>query len=152
MKIKILSAILLTVFSISVLQAAKKSSAEYIADLSSQDEAVVVAAEDALGKSEEKGAVEKLLDLLKNDKRDKVRLHAAIALGLIKEKKSVETLAEQLLVEQNSDVRYTVVLAISRIGIESKKELDVLVQAKEKETDPFILDYIKKLEEKIKSK
>jgi HEAT repeat protein len=150
MNIKILTAVLLAIFTITIASAADKSVKEYLADLSSSDEKIVIVAEDALGKKEEKSAVEKLTQLLKTDPRKQVRLHAAIALGLIKEKKTVDSLIAQLLEEQDADVRYTIVLAVSRIGIESKESLEALIQAKDKETDPFILDYIKKLEEKLK--
>jgi len=53
------------------------------------------------------------------------------------------------LTENNSDVRYTIVLAIARLGIDSKESYNNLLQAKEKETDPFTKDFIVKMEEKF---
>jgi len=46
-------------------------------------------------------------------------------------------------------VRYTIVLAIARLGIDSKESYNNLLQAKEKETDPFTKDFIVKMEEKF---
>ena len=131
----------------------EKSKEEYIADLttgSSEDK--VLAAEEWVGKKQEEGAVNGLLTLLKDDKRDTVRMNAAVALGLIGQKKSDEKISEIVINETSADVRYAEVLAISRIGISSKKSADNLSAARDKETDPFILDFIKKMEEKFKSK
>ncbi len=129
-----------------------KSVKEYIADLSSTDEEVVCTAADWLGKEEEEAAVPKLLELLKGDKRVKVRLYSVIALGLIGEKKTLEALESALLNDQDADVRYSSVLAITRIGIKEKRTVDVLEKAKQSESDPFVLDFLQKMEEKFKEK
>jgi HEAT repeat protein len=131
---------------------AEKTTAEYIVDLSSDDENLVIAAEDWLGQKAEKSVKDKLLVLLKNDKREKVRIYAAVALGLIGEKSTVDQICEYILEENSADVRYAEVLAVSRIGIENKKSLDNLAAAREKETDPFIKDFVTKMEEKFKGK
>jgi len=131
-------------------QKISKTEAEYIADLSSDDEDTVLQAADWLGKEEKKAAVTKLKDLLGVDKRIKVRMYAAIALGLIKDENSIESLNDALLIDQNVDVRYAVLLAISRIG--SSKSIDALRKAKEIETDPFIKDFFEKMEEKERGK
>jgi HEAT repeat protein len=127
-----------------------KSAGEYIADLSSKDENTVIEAEDQLGKEGEKAAVPALMKLLKNDERAKVRIFASVALGMIKDESCVDVLNEALLNDQNSDVRYSAILAISRIG--SMKSIDTLKTAKEKESDPYIKDYIEKIEAKFKKK
>lgn len=127
-----------------------KSVQEYIADLSSNDEGKIVAAADYLGGEKEKTAVPQLINLLKNDDRPKVRVYASIALGLIGDESSVETLNAALLNDSSADVRYSAVLAISRIG--STKSIDALKAAKEKETDPYIKDYLTKMEAKFKKK
>lgn len=131
---------------------AEKTAVEYVADLSSSDETTVLNAEDWLGKKEEKSAKDKLLELLKSDNREKVRMYAAVALGLIGEKTTADPICELLLTEKSADVRYAEVLAVSRIGIETKKSLDNLSAARDKETDPFIKDFVTKMEEKFKAK
>ena len=140
------------VFAADDAKATEKSAKQYIEDLSSTDEEVVIAAEDWLGQKEEKGAVVKLLDLLKGDARVRVKMYAAVSLGLIGEKTSAEPMSEMLLSEQSADVRYATVLALTRIGIDNKKTVDNLSAAREKENDPFIKDFVTKMGEKFKSK
>jgi HEAT repeat protein len=130
----------------------EKSKEEYIADLNTgADESKVLAAEEWVGQKQEEGAINNLLVLLKGDKRDKVRMNAAVAFGLIGKKESGDMIAEFFGNETSADVRYAEVLAIARAGY-TKKGLDKLMAARDKETDPFILDFIKKMEEKLKSK
>ncbi len=135
----------------SAFSAEKKKSAEdYLNDLDpSKDEKVIIEAADFLGKEKEKNAVKKLQNLLK-DQRVDVRLHAVIALGYIGEEDSAESLNSILLNDESPNVRYAAVLSIARIG--SKKSYDALKEAKEKESDPFIQDFLKKMEEKFKGK
>ena len=128
----------------------KLGKAEYMADLSGNDENKIVAAAEWLGEKEEKAAVPQLVNLLKNDKRVKVRLHASIALGLIADESSIPALNEALTGDGNADVRYSVLLAIHRIN--PAKSLDALKKAKETESDPYIRDYIEKMEAKWREK
>ncbi len=129
---------------------AKKSAREYIADLSSNDEATVVAAEEWIANNKEKSALSKLQELLRSDNRVKVRLYAAIALGEIADEESAETLNNALLNDPSADVRYSALLGIARIG--SKSSYDAIQKARESEQDPFIKDLIKKMEDKFKGK
>ena len=55
-----------------------------------------------------------------------------------------------MLNDQNADVRYAALLASYRIG--SKKSIEAWKQVKEKETDPYIQDFIKKAEDKLVKK
>lgn len=131
----------------------EKSTKEYIADLSSNDEAKIIEAADYLGRKEkEESAIPQLKNLLKNDKRDKVRVYAAMALGYIGNKSALDVLKDRLINDQSADVRYTALLSISRIGLDKKEDKEVLDKAKASESDPFILDFVKKLEEKYKEK
>jgi HEAT repeat protein len=130
----------------------EKTVQEYIKDLDSSNEDVVVEAEKKIGEKKEESATAKLLVLCKGDKRDRVRMYAAVALGIIADKKTAEPLSEMMLSELNADVRYAQVLAISRIGIDSKKAADNLMAVKNKESDPFIKDFVTKMEEKFKGK
>jgi HEAT repeat protein len=133
------------------VEAKERTVQEYIADLGSDKEEVVIEASNKLGEKKEETAVAKLLELTKGDKRDKVRLYAAVNLGLISsDKKTSDQLSDFILIEQNSDVRYAQVLAISRIGFDSKRALNNLTAARDKETDPFIKDFVAKMEKKWK--
>ncbi|MBN2042090.1 MAG: HEAT repeat domain-containing protein [Spirochaetes bacterium] len=125
-----------------------KSAQEYIADLSSDDEEKIVAAADWAATEKEKTAVPQLIKLLKEDERPKVRVYATIALGLIADESCIPALNEALTGDSNADVRYSVLLAIHRI--DPSKSIDALKKAKESETDPFMKDYMEKMEKKIK--
>jgi HEAT repeat protein len=143
----------LAVFAFSVSShAAGKSAKEYVADLKSTDDAVVIVAENWIGDNKEKTAIKDLVSLIKNSTNAEVRMNAAVALGLIGEKEAIEPLTDTIVSESSSDVRYAMLLAISRIGIDSKKSYNALMQAKEKETDPYIKDYIEKMEKKFSNK
>ncbi|MBN2403550.1 MAG: HEAT repeat domain-containing protein [Spirochaetes bacterium] len=124
----------------------KEGKEGYIADLSSNDENKIIAAAEWLGEKEEKSAVPDLVKLLKNDKRVKVRMHATIALGLIADESCIPALNEALTSDSNADVRYSVLLAIHRI--DPSKSLDAIKKAKETESDPYVLDYLTKMEAK----
>ena len=133
-------------------KADNKDAKQYIADLSSADEATVIEAENWLGEKKEKAATTKLLDLVKNDQRVRVKTYASVALGLIGEKETAEPLSDLVLSEQNADVRYSMLLAMMRIGGDSKKFIDNLTAARDKETDPFIKDFVAKMEAKYTKK
>ncbi len=149
---KFLTIMVICVFAaaIAFAQEAKKpkTAQEYISDLASKDETAVMEAADWLGKEEEKGAVPELMRLVQQANSAKVRMYAIIALGLIKQEDSVDVLNNALVSDSDADVRYSAILAISRVG--STKSIDALKKAKETETDPFIKDYIAKLEAKLK--
>ncbi|TAL30465.1 MAG: HEAT repeat domain-containing protein [Spirochaetes bacterium] len=149
---KLFMILIICVFATGIVfaQDAKKAKTaqEYISDLASKDEKTIIEAADWLGKEGEKGAVPELSRLVEQDSRQKVRMYAIIALGLIKQEESVDVLNKALVSDSDADVRYSAILAISRIG--STKSIDALQKAKETETDPFIKDYITKLEAKFK--
>ena len=139
--------IMFTIMAVSSMAFAKDAK-KYIADLDpAKDEKTITEAADWLGEKKEKDAVKRLTALL-SDKRDGVRLHSVQALGYIGEKSAVGSLNNVLLNDQNSTVRYAALLATMRI--QDEKSVLVWKQAKAKETDPFILDLLTKLEAKAK--
>lgn len=148
-------ACLLVITTFSAIAYAKdeggsKSPDQYMADLSSdKDEKVVVEAVQWAGDKKKKETVDKLIVLL-GDERSNVRLHAVIALGNIGDEKAVEAVNNSLLSDENAEVRYAAMLASFRIG--STKSIDTWKQAREKETDPYIQDFLKKVEEKALKK
>lgn len=123
---------------------------KYIADLDpAKDENTIVQAADWLGEKKEESAVGKLVGLL-TDSRDMVRLHSVMALGYIGEEEAVDALNNILLSDKNATVRYAALLSTVRIG--SDKSVEVWKKAKESETDPYIKDFLLKMEEKAKGK
>ncbi len=123
---------------------------KYLSDLdAAKDEQVIVKAADWLGEKKENQAVSKLVGLL-TDSRDMVRLHSVMALGYIGEEDSVEAINNILLTDKNATVRYAALLSTVRIG--SKKSIPVWEKAKTTETDPYIKDFLLKMEEKAKGK
>lgn len=115
----------------------------------SVDEKAIIEAADWAAEKKEKKALDKLIALV-TDSRDSVRLHSVMALGYIGDEKAVDVLNTAVLNEKNSTVRYAAVLATLKIG--SKKSIPVWQQAKESETDPFIKDFLTKMDEKAKGK
>ncbi len=125
-----------------------KTAKEYIADLSSgSDEKTLIEAAQFVGDKKEKDAVPGLINLLA-DRREMVRMESAISLGLIGEESATDALNNALVNDESAQVRYAAILAVLRIG--SKKSIDPLKQAKEKDSDPFIQDLLVKLEAKAK--
>lgn len=113
------------------------------------DEKTIVNAADWAAEKKEKKALDSLI-VLASDSRDMVRLHSVMALGYIGEEKGVDALNNAILTDKNPTVRYAAVLATLRIG--SKTSIPVWHQAKESETDPFIKDFLAKMDDKAKGK
>jgi len=151
---KILSALVILLSASVMLYAAEekkqKTPEQYLADLSadSQAEVISAAADWAVDKKEKK-AIGPLISLL-SDTREPVRMSAAVALGYIGDETAVEALNRALLNDESADVRYAALLSSVRIG--SKKSINAWKQAKEKETDPFIRDFLDKMEKKARKK
>ncbi len=123
---------------------------KYMADLDpAKDEKTIVAAEDWMRDNKESDGVPKLIQLL-SDSRDMVRLHAVMALGYIGEEDAVDALNNVLLNDSNASIRYAALLSTMRIG--SEKSIETWKQAKQKETDPFILDMLSQIEKKAAGK
>lgn len=123
---------------------------KYLADLDpAKDETTIVKAADWCGEQKEDDAVKKLVALL-TDSRDMVRLHSVMALGYIGEEDAVEALNNILLSDKNATVRYAALLATVKIGDREKSE-PAWKKAKDSETDPYIKDFLLKMEEKAKA-
>lgn len=119
-----------------------------IADLNaSKDAATIINAADWLGKNGDEDAVQPLVNLLTDSRKD-VRLHAVMALGNLGKEKGAAGVNSRILNDPSSDVRYAAVLASFRIA--SPSSLVIWQQANEKETDPFIKDIFTKLTDKFK--
>lgn len=142
--------IMFIILSISSIVFAASDKDKYIANLDpSKDEKIIVEAADWAGDQKEEDAAKKLAALL-TDNRDMVRLHAVMALGYIGGDDYIDSINNLILNDKNSSVRYAAVLSTMRI--KSDKSIAVWKKAKETETDPFISDLYKKMEEKDKGK
>ena len=113
------------------------------------DEKTIVEASDWAAEKKEKKALDSLIVLV-SDSRDMVRLHSVMALGYIGEEKGIEVLNNAILNDKNPTVRYAAVLATLKIG--SSTSIPVWHQAKESETDPFIKDFLSRMDDKVKGK
>ena len=141
---------LISMFSLVFGQNENKSTGDYISDLdNANEEEVIIEAAKWLGDKKEKKAVDALINLL-DDSRKNVRFYSVVALGMIGDEKAAEPLNSVLLEDRNADVRYASILAITRIG--SKKSIEALKKSKDTETDPFIKDYLTKMEEVLLGK
>ncbi len=149
---KKLSAVLVMILSAAVaLSSAETRTVESsLADLDpAKDEKVIVDAANWLGEKEEKKAVDKLNALLK-DSRKAVRLNCVTALGYIGDDEKLDALHDALLNDSSADVRYAALMSSVRIG--SKKSIDVWQKSKEKETDPFMKDFLERMAVKASGK
>ena len=143
--------IMFIILSISSIVFAASDKDKYIANLDpSKDEKTIIEAADWAGDQKEDDAAKKLAALL-SDKRDMVRLHAVMALGYIGGDDHLDALHNTLLTDKNASVRYAAVLSVMRINKPDKSK-PVLLKAKTSETDPFIQDLYKKMEEKDQGK
>lgn len=124
----------------------ERTEADYVNDLDSSDPKVVVNALIWLGDKDKKNNAPKVVPLITSENAD-IRMWSAVTLGRFYYKEGREALINQLMVETNPDVRYSQVISVTRIGLENNDETrSRLRQLRERETDPFIVDYIRKME------
>lgn len=127
---------------------AEKSEKEYLADLTpSKSEKEIVEAAKWVRAKEVKDAAPKLAALLK-DAREAVRLESAISIGYVGEEAQVDAVNDAFLNDESATVRYAALLSSVRMA--SEKSIEAWKQARDKETDPYIKDFLTKMEEKIK--
>ncbi len=126
---------------------AVKTVEAFLADLdSSNSEDVINTAAEWLGKAKEKKAAAPLLKLL-NDSRESVRIRSVLSLGEIGSDEAIDGINNALVNDSSSNVRYAAALA--SVQLASEKSVSAWKQASEKETDPFIRDFLLKMKEKV---
>jgi len=136
-----------TVFFTVSLFAADKTADQYIADLNpANNEQVIMTAADWLGKNKQEKAIKALLPLL-DDSREGVRLRAVNALGNIGKEDAIDGINKSLVTDESAVVRYAAALATVRIA--SPKSIPAWKEARDKETDPYIRDFLTKMKEKV---
>ncbi|MCL2026179.1 MAG: HEAT repeat domain-containing protein [Leptospirales bacterium] len=138
---------IMTMFFAVSLFANKKTAEQYIADLNPANDAkVIITAADWLGKNKHEKAIPTLLPLL-DDSRESVRLQAVVALGNIGKEDAIDGINKSLVNDESADVRYAAALATVRIA--STKSIPAWKEARDKETDPYIRDFLTKMKEKV---
>ena len=142
---KLLLTIMTMFFAVSLF--ANKTAEQYIADLNPANDAnVIITAADWLGKNKQEKAIQALLPLLE-DSREAVRLRAVAALGNIGKEDAIDGINRSLVSDESADVRYAAALATVRIA--SPKSIPAWKEARDKETDPYIRDFLTKMKEKV---
>jgi HEAT repeat protein len=138
---------IITIAFAASLFAADKTAEEYITDLNpSNDVKVITTAADWLGKKKTEKAIPSLLPLL-NDERETIRLAAVMALGNIGKEDAIDGINAKLVGDESASVRYAA--AVATVMIASPKSIPAWKEARDKETDPFIRDFLTKMKEKV---
>lgn len=130
-------------------QDSEKTASEYVRMLSSKNPARIIEACNWFGENENKEGFSKMVELVSHSD-ESVRIWSSANLGLLKDVEAVNPLIDQLEKESSADVRYTIILAITRLGLKEDSQKDRLKALRRKEKDPIVLDYIAKMEEKLK--
>ncbi len=108
--------LLLLISTVSRAEEIKASSIDsLIKSLKSKDNEVRITAIRKLGESNDKRAVEPLIEVLKKDENDKVRAESAEALGLLGDKRAVKPLIYALRYDDSRSVHWHIATAFEKI-------------------------------------
>lgn len=130
----------------------KKTTKEYIADLKSDDDAVVINAANGLGQAKAKDAIEPMVEAIKSHQNPKVRIALASALGLMDTKGQPTTaLSDVVQTDDDNSVVYASLLAILNLKDFDNPAAKVALQycEQKKSNDAFIADVVKRINEAI---
>lgn len=131
----------------------KKSVDEYIGDLKSSDDAVVITAARQLGLVKAKPAIDPLVEVLKTNKNPQVRISAASSLGQIGEKGApTNALSSAVQTDEDNAVVYASLLAILNLAdFDNPSAEEALDYAeKNKSDDEFIKDVVSRIRKAMK--
>lgn len=132
-----------------------KGKKEYIEDLKSPQDEVVIAAAQYLGNDEVKDAIEPLGEVLKSNRSVGVRIAAASALGKMDKKGRPTTiLREAIEVDQDNQVIYTQLLALLNLKDTENPDLLKAIEYCEanKSSDMFINDIVARIRKIVPKK
>lgn len=138
-----------------ILALSAKSKKEYIEDLKSPDDNVVIAAAQQLGKDEVKDAIEPLGEVLKSKRSAGVRIAAAAALGRMDTKGRPTTiLREAIETDTDNHVVYAELLALLNLKDTKNPDLMRAVEFCEanKSSDIFISDIVARIRKIVPKK
>ena len=131
----------------------KKTNDEYITDLSSSDDVVVITAAKALGDAKEKKAIEPLIKLIKSNPNPQVRISAASSLGRMGVKGDPTTaLSEVVQSDEDNSVVYASLLAILNLAdFDNPAAAEALEYCEaNKSDDEFISDVVRRIRDVMK--
>ena len=131
---------------------AEKSTADYINDLSSEEDQLVITASKKLSEKKSKESIEALIRVLREHKSARVRIAAASSIGNMEEKgRTTDALKESVTNDVSNDVVYASLLAIGNIrDIENPNMKEALEYCEQNKTDdPFIRDIVVRVREFI---
>ena len=133
----------------------KKTTDEYIADLSSNDDAVVITAAQQLGAAKAKEAIDPLVQVIQTRENPKVRISAASSLGRMGEKGTPTTaLSSVVQSDEDNSVVYASLLAILNLAdFDNPAAIEALEYCeKNKADDEFIADVVSRIRSAMKKK
>ena len=134
---------------------AEKSVDDYIEDLESDENQLVIIACQKLGAKKSTESIDALIQVLREHKSIRVRIAAASAIGNIEEKgHSTDALRDSVTSDASNDVVYASLLAIGNIkDISNPSAEEALEYCEENKTDdPFIKDIVVRVREFLDNK
>jgi HEAT repeat protein len=140
---------------VPIMAVAAKNKKEYIEDLKSADDAVVIAAAQYLGNDGVKDAIEPLGEVLKSNRSAGVRIAAASALGKMDTKGRPTTLLREAIeADQDNHVVYTQLLALLNLKDVDNADLARAIEFCEnnKQSDIFINDIVARIRKLVPKK
>jgi len=126
----------------------KKTADDYINDLSSGDDTVVITAVQNLGNSKNKDAIDPLINTIKTHQNPRVRIATASSLGKMGTKGEPTTaLRDVVMNDDNNSVVYASLLAILNLGdFDNPAAKEALEFCEENKTDDVeISDVVKRI-------
>lgn len=129
-------------------QADAKTTAEYIEDLNSEDDAQVIAAAKALGAAASTEATDPLIQVAKTHENPRVRISAASNLGLMGTKEQPTTALSEIVQSDIDDsVVYAALLSILNLADLTNPSAKEAVDFCEtnKSDDPYIKDVVDRI-------
>jgi len=143
----------LLMISSAILGAENKTVDEYRADLTSEDDQVVMDAATALGQKKSKDAMDDLIEVIKTHENPQVRIRVADTLGRMGTKEQpTNALNDVIQNDEDNAVVYAALLAILNLGDFGNPSAEEAIDFCEqnKSDDPYITDVVKRLREAMK--
>lgn len=133
---------------VSAAEEKKKTTNEYIADLKSDNDALVIAASKNLGEAKAKEAIDAMIVAVKSHQNPKVRIALASGLGLMETKNQPTTALDEVIKsDDDNSVVYASLLAILNLkDFDNPAARDAVEYCeKNKAGDEYITDVVKKI-------
>ena len=132
-----------------------KEEADYIADLNSKENQLVIIACKKLGEIKSKKSIQALIDTLGEHENPRVRIAAASSLGQTETKGSpTDALKETVENDESNDVVYSALLAMGNLQDFENPNVEASLNYCEenKQDDPFIKDIVVRVRKFLEAK